>query len=81
MDVVVANDIPQSGDGAHRAQNWNMVVASQWNFLLPFTTLYGLGEAEVEHDPLDALVIQVLNVTPADQPKGVDLLVCSWDEA
>ena len=81
VDVLVPNDVPERGDGAYGAKNGNMIIPSQRNFLLSFSVLYGFGETEVNDDALNALVVQVLDVTPAHKTFRIDLRECSRDEA
>ena len=80
-DILLANDISESGYRAHRAQNGTVIITRQRYFLLPLPILNSFGEAEVEDNALDAVVIEVLHVTPAYETFRIDLREGSWDEA
>ena len=80
MDVLLSDDITERGDCAYGANDGATIVACERDVLHPLTTLYGLGEAQVEVDPADSVEVEILEIPPTDEALRVDFTVSSRDQ-
>ena len=74
-DVLFADDAPQGCDGADGAQLGHLVVDGKRNLLDSLAILDSLGVLQGDQDSLHTLKVDVVDVSPADQPTRVDVVV------
>ena len=74
-NVLLANYSAEDSDGPERAEQGDFIVAGEGNLLDTFAKLDRLSLVETHYDPGGAIVMQVLDVAPANLSIRVDFAV------